>query len=744
MEDNKNDTEELTLQPLPIETDDIEMKGMEEDEVALIPLPIEEPADNAEDTEMKNNEAQTSHVHDQSDAAPQAQPTVLELDHKEEEEAEVAEAAPEVMEEEAEEEGGIVEEQEEEEGGIIEEEEEDGGQVLGHSNESDAKEAAQTQSQSQSQSQSHTASQPKPQPKSASKEQKEKEDADKDRPKWHQITTTQPEQRFLNIHLMKEWTNGEVLQWLTHRFGLWGQQYVPAFSNRKVDGQQLSQLSKEELKTEFGVTKPLHLVRICRDIEDAARPLRHINKLIQPCYVDGGNAASKLMRFSPKEVHEFANQLTDLKPYAKHFLDRQINGRVLLEASDVQLVAAMKDESITLVHAQSIVENIDRIKHEERLDRKTATEADYAPIKAVYEVWSKTCKINEMRFKLLPQHIRDWSKPAPTYQPPPAYQHAYGQNAAYQHHQPVAARAATHAQPATYGVHQAYQRQEVQPRNRVPPMHEVKNIMEWTTEDCVNWLGQIESKVDLRVRYTPHFEQIKMSGPVLLNMTPSTLSSVCCITTKTHLKVLVKAIDRIRDHMVFGGFAQLPHVKEFTRKYGGGFNFPPIQQYDAAAAVAYQPEPKQVVQVQPVQAMVSGGGAGGGGGTSGSDADSVDTKTGQPRRMTLEEQRALAQPSAKAQANIDAGEIRKRRKRGGGDGTEKTVTAGGVKSDDDDSKQEELQQKSPQSAAAAAAACFVCGKTGNVMRCSQCKSAFYCSREHQVNDWSRHSKECNK
>ena len=42
------------------------------------------------------------------------------------------------------------------------------------------------------------------------------------------------------------------------------------------------------------------------------------------------------------------------------------------------------------------------------------------------------------------------------------------------------------------------------------------------------------------------------------------------------------------------------------------------------------------------------------------------------------------------------------------------------------------------------AECYVCRKTGNVMRCSQCKNAFYCSREHQVQDWARHSKECNK
>lgn len=84
---------------------------------------------------------------------------------------------------------------------------------------------------------------------------------------------------------MKEWTNGEVLGWLTHRFGFWGQQYVPIFSNKQVDGQRLSELTKEDLKTEFGVTKPLHLVRMARDIKDASRPIHQINQLIAPLVI---------------------------------------------------------------------------------------------------------------------------------------------------------------------------------------------------------------------------------------------------------------------------------------------------------------------------------------------------------------------------------------------------------------------------------------------------------------------------
>eukprot|EP00484_Ammonia_sp_Unknown_P028583 CAMPEP_0197036626 /NCGR_PEP_ID=MMETSP1384-20130603/14079_1 /TAXON_ID=29189 /ORGANISM="Ammonia sp." /LENGTH=822 /DNA_ID=CAMNT_0042466823 /DNA_START=81 /DNA_END=2549 /DNA_ORIENTATION=+ len=38
--------------------------------------------------------------------------------------------------------------------------------------------------------------------------------------------------------------------------------------------------------------------------------------------------------------------------------------------------------------------------------------------------------------------------------------------------------------------------------------------------------------------------------------------------------------------------------------------------------------------------------------------------------------------------------------------------------------------------------CFVCGRNENVMRCSQCKGTFYCSREHQIMDWPRHCHEC--
>ena len=39
-------------------------------------------------------------------------------------------------------------------------------------------------------------------------------------------------------------------------------------------------------------------------------------------------------------------------------------------------------------------------------------------------------------------------------------------------------------------------------------------------------------------------------------------------------------------------------------------------------------------------------------------------------------------------------------------------------------------------------ACNVCGVRGQLMRCSKCKQAKYCSREHQVEDWKTHRTVC--
>jgi len=40
--------------------------------------------------------------------------------------------------------------------------------------------------------------------------------------------------------------------------------------------------------------------------------------------------------------------------------------------------------------------------------------------------------------------------------------------------------------------------------------------------------------------------------------------------------------------------------------------------------------------------------------------------------------------------------------------------------------------------------CVVCGKTEDLKKCAKCLVVFYCSKEHQTQDWKRHKLECQK
>jgi hypothetical protein len=512
---------------------------------------------------------------------------------------------------------------------IVEEEVEEGGGII-------EPPAPQPQTQTQTQTVSETKT-----------EEKVQNDS---RPRCHQITTDPNKPKYLRIHEMKEWTNNEVVQWLGNRFGLWGQQYIPAVTNKKMNGSHLAQLTKDQIKTELKVSKPIHLERIYRDICDARRPVQHLVRLLSETRIDGGTAASKMMRFGYDELYEYASNIDELKNYATILKERRISGRILLECTDTQLQSAMKDDNITLIEVQQIMIVINKIKQEEKCAENEII------ITEINRIWNQRCNLSETRFKLLPQHLRDYSRPAPTYNPPPNY----NINTAYNAN--IVRQTSSQYSPQRIRQQQSEKQQRMDNRPRITPLYEKKNVMQWNTLDCIAWLGELESKIDLKARYTPYFTQIKIDGPTLLNMTPVTLQNICCITTKTHLKQIVKAIDKIRDYVVFNGFGQKAHVKAFTQHYGGGYIVPRYQ--------------KQQQQQQ------------------------------QPIDITKEEETKPNKPRAKRN---------------------KTETQQQSKSDDEST-----------------AACFVCGATGNVMRCSQCKQQFYCSRDHQVEDWARHSKECQK
>lgn len=53
------------------------------------------------------------------------------------------------------------------------------------------------------------------------------------------------------------------------------------------------------------------------------------------------------------------------------------------------------------------------------------------------------------------------------------------------------------------------------------------------------------------------------------------------------------------------------------------------------------------------------------------------------------------------------------------------------------------QQTMAEDAVGISVKCTVCGSTSTLKRCSRCKGVVYCSREHQLQDWSKHKLSCN-
>lgn len=40
--------------------------------------------------------------------------------------------------------------------------------------------------------------------------------------------------------------------------------------------------------------------------------------------------------------------------------------------------------------------------------------------------------------------------------------------------------------------------------------------------------------------------------------------------------------------------------------------------------------------------------------------------------------------------------------------------------------------------------CELCGKMENLLKCGRCRNSFYCSKEHQIQDWTKHKRVCKK
>ncbi|KAJ6664671.1 hypothetical protein lerEdw1_006244 [Lerista edwardsae] len=69
---------------------------------------------------------------------------------------------------------------------------------------------------------------------------------------------------------------------------------------------------------------------------------------------------------------------------------------------------------------------------------------------------------------------------------------------------------------------------------------------------------------------------------------------------------------------------------------------------------------------------------------------------------------------------------------GGGGGSNSSSTGGGSGSSSSSSASSERDRQY----------CELCGKMENLLRCGRCRSSFYCSKEHQRQDWKKHKLIC--
>ena len=228
--------------------------------------------------------------------------------------------------------------------------------------------------------------------------------------------------------------------------------------------------------------------------------------------------------------------------------------------------------------------------------------------------------------------------------------------------------------------------------------HDIK-IYDWTTSDCINWLARVKGKIDYKSRYEGTFQDCGITGKDLIHMTPWGFENICCITVKKHIRDMIKAIDVIRTHYIQHTTLQKSNIIQFRKD-------------NNAMMDTYKPSKKKihnnhnnnnninniansnyyVSNVAPIN-------------TNGNNIVLKDENT-QLNNHILTDNTNINKISIEHNSNPII----------------------------HDPKARGINKEDPK--------CMVCGKGGNVMRCSNCKCAFYCSRQHQIDDWDRHQPFC--
>ena len=424
---------------------------------------------------------------------------------------------------------------------------------------------------------------------------------------------------------MKEWRVLDVSNWLRYHFAF-GWEYCERFFDLKIDGKKLCEFSEERLKNELGISNPIHLTRIFRDIVDSKRPLTQMKTILDSCRRDGGTFSSKFMRFDNEDVCKFARlcETPNLQQFENVFRNYYLNGLALLQADERYLMQQCKIQSVS--DAYLILQAVWDVK----------TNKKNGANDLVNKIWNERKRFDiddealNMKFQLLPQHLINWIA---------RIEEQKIENERIQQQQAAQQQAAAAAAAA-------------QEQERALPVIDTTRVEQWSNEEVLLWLQRIgNGTMHLYQRYGEHFRVPGINGVDLLNLTPWSLENICAIHVKKHIREIITAIDRLRDEIIGRQFANDANVIEWVQQ--------------------------------------------------------------NPRR------------SGPAMGNIN-------NINGMGAGRPIRGGAGAVKYENDN-EMGGAAMYATSTPTGLAPACKVCGRSGDqVMRCSSCKTAYYCGRQHQV------------
>ncbi|ETO24252.1 hypothetical protein RFI_12907 [Reticulomyxa filosa] len=572
----------------------------------------------------------------------------------------------------------------------------------------------------------------------------------------------------VDISRLSEWTTNDIITYLSSRCAKFGHLYIDICKEKKLTGAMLQQMSEERLQTELNMINPLHRQRMLRDTMDSRRTIEQIQQIHEQFFFyTFFKIDYRFLRLTAADVYAFLLALQgkqldmDLKDIIVPLMHLQLNGEHFMNLNEPYLREQAKMQMPQIIKVLTLVswiqsgydydslkqvlkEKDDILKEKEREKEK---EKDKDKDKKNKRSSSKTNPslnddaLDRLEVLTLIEHI--WCKERKSPPTEPCYhllpQHLFDVR-------------------KTRGA-------------VVVPKGPNKPVLEWDNNDCLQWLETMKAN-DKLVR---SFRETKVTGKDILNITQWSLENVFGISHKSHIKLIVQGVDKlsaakkkkkkIRDQLMKDTLLKANHVQEYLnrtprrpRKKSKDVDASAPRGDSVANNATDNGSRKHKPRKKSVQKPVDQ-----------KEDTQVSTQPinlpSTPHQSTAPQQPVTSQPQQLTQQQQQQQQIMQTTQpmQGTPQSTQPTpansmttysnygyhgyhapstqsqypyysgpqpypamniTPAYGQPNGNVNGTKSELTQIVPL--------CSCCGKNGEVMRCSQCKQAFYCSRECQV------------